>query len=89
MEGVGAARNPAVDGLGGDGGEPGGPSGGDLFAVQVVGQVPPRPNRIGMPPARPAHDVPAAAGSLRRVEGGRAPPKNAAHDTPSTTRRHP
>ena len=40
LEGVGAARGPAIDGLAGDGGEPGGPAGGDLLAARLVGEAP-------------------------------------------------
>ena len=39
LEGVGAARGPAVDGLAGDGGEPGGPAGGDLLPACPVGKA--------------------------------------------------
>ena len=39
LEGVGAARGPAVDGLAGDGGEPGGPAGGDLLPARLVGEA--------------------------------------------------
>jgi hypothetical protein len=41
LEGVSPARVPSVDGLAGDGGEPGGPAGGDLFPTRLVGEAAP------------------------------------------------
>ncbi|BAT03119.1 Os07g0667900, partial [Oryza sativa Japonica Group] len=41
LEGVGAARGPAVDGVAGDGGEPGGPARGHLLAARLVREAPP------------------------------------------------
>jgi hypothetical protein len=39
LEGVGTTRGPSVDGLAGDGGEPGGPAGGDLLPARPVGEA--------------------------------------------------
>jgi hypothetical protein len=40
LEGVGAARGPTIDGLAGDGGEPGGLAGGDLLPARSVREAP-------------------------------------------------